>query len=207
MASWGELGFCTTDTHIEPGRVVRCRQRLDDIPNQPCGEAIAVGTLGHWPDQAGCHRLIQQGEDLCAPRLAVTHYFTGVEYRSPGSYQRQHCSTLCTHGGQLRTHGFDHAGGDSLHCRGQMRPLLHVVHQGVQHLGHKERASATGDEDFADDLVVGQTKVQRIRYADNETNYCPRCQTGGKLLADRALSRLLKRDWPKSIDELERMNL
>ena len=49
------------------------------------------------------------------------------------------------------------------------------------------------------------TKVQRIRYADNETNYCPRCQTGGKLLADRALSRLLKSDWPKTVDELERL--
>lgn len=46
------------------------------------------------------------------------------------------------------------------------------------------------------------TPVQRIRYADNETNYCARCQTDGKLLADRALSRLLKNDWPKSIDEL-----
>lgn len=46
--------------------------------------------------------------------------------------------------------------------------------------------------------------VQRIRYADNETNYCARCQTGGRLLADRALSRLLKKDWPKSIDELEK---
>src|SRR5690349_5664855 len=45
--------------------------------------------------------------------------------------------------------------------------------------------------------------VQRIRYAENETNYCPRCQTDGKLLADRSLSRLLKNDWPKSIDELE----
>jgi formamidopyrimidine-DNA glycosylase len=52
---------------------------------------------------------------------------------------------------------------------------------------------------------VCQTKVQRIRYADNETNYCPRCQTGGRLLADRSLSRLLKKDWPKSIDELERL--
>jgi formamidopyrimidine-DNA glycosylase len=52
---------------------------------------------------------------------------------------------------------------------------------------------------------VCATKVQRIRYADNETNYCPRCQTEGKLLADRSLSRLLKRDWPKSIDELERL--
>lgn len=47
------------------------------------------------------------------------------------------------------------------------------------------------------------TPIQRIRYASNETNYCPRCQTGGKLLADRSLSRLLKKDWPKSIDELE----
>ncbi len=45
--------------------------------------------------------------------------------------------------------------------------------------------------------------VQRIVYADNETNYCPTCQTGGKLLADRALSRLLKKDWPRSLDELE----
>jgi len=45
--------------------------------------------------------------------------------------------------------------------------------------------------------------VQRIRYADNETNYCPTCQTDGKLLADRALSRLLKEDWPRSLEELE----
>ena len=45
--------------------------------------------------------------------------------------------------------------------------------------------------------------VQRIRYASNETNYCPPCQTGGKLLADRALSRLLKKDWPRTIEELE----
>ena len=47
------------------------------------------------------------------------------------------------------------------------------------------------------------TAIQRIRYASRETNYCPRCQTGGRLLADRSLSRLLKRDWPRSIDELE----
>lgn len=46
-------------------------------------------------------------------------------------------------------------------------------------------------------------KVQRIRYASNETNYCPRCQTGGKLLADRSLSRLLKQDWPRSLEEME----
>jgi formamidopyrimidine-DNA glycosylase len=44
--------------------------------------------------------------------------------------------------------------------------------------------------------------IQRIVYADNETNYCPRCQTGGRILADRALSRLLKKNWPRSIDEL-----
>ena len=46
-------------------------------------------------------------------------------------------------------------------------------------------------------------KIQRIRYADNETNYCARCQTGGKVLADRALSRLLGSDWPRTLDELE----
>lgn len=47
------------------------------------------------------------------------------------------------------------------------------------------------------------TAIQRIRYAENETNYCPRCQTGGKLLADRSLSRLLKDDWPRTIEALE----
>ncbi|HXM49245.1 MAG TPA: DNA-formamidopyrimidine glycosylase family protein [Pyrinomonadaceae bacterium] len=46
-------------------------------------------------------------------------------------------------------------------------------------------------------------KIQRIRYATNETNYCPRCQTGNKLLADRALSRILRDDWPKTAEELE----
>jgi formamidopyrimidine-DNA glycosylase len=56
---------------------------------------------------------------------------------------------------------------------------------------------------FGKPCPVCGTAVQRIRYADNETNYCPRCQTGGKLLADRALSRLLKDDWPRTIEALE----
>jgi formamidopyrimidine-DNA glycosylase len=47
------------------------------------------------------------------------------------------------------------------------------------------------------------TSVQRIVYAENETNYCPRCQTKGKVLADRSLSRLLKGDWPNSVEEWE----
>ena len=51
---------------------------------------------------------------------------------------------------------------------------------------------------------VCQTPVQRIRYAANEANYCPTCQTGGRLLADRSLSRLLKGDWPRTLEELER---
>jgi len=51
---------------------------------------------------------------------------------------------------------------------------------------------------------VCATPVQRIVYASNETNYCPRCQTGGRMLADRALSRLLKGDWPRTVDEWER---
>jgi formamidopyrimidine-DNA glycosylase len=47
------------------------------------------------------------------------------------------------------------------------------------------------------------TRIQRIRYAENETNYCPGCQTGGRLLADRGLSRLLREDWPRTLDEME----
>jgi formamidopyrimidine-DNA glycosylase len=55
---------------------------------------------------------------------------------------------------------------------------------------------------FGKPCPVCAAPVQRIRYADNETNYCPRCQTGGRILADRSLSRLLKDDWPRTIDEL-----
>lgn len=56
---------------------------------------------------------------------------------------------------------------------------------------------------FGKPCPVCGTKVQRIVYAENESNYCPTCQTGGKLLADRALSQLLKGDWPKTLEELE----
>src|SRR5690606_4071194 len=58
---------------------------------------------------------------------------------------------------------------------------------------------------YKEPCPVCGTAVQRIRYADNETDYCPRCQTGGQLLADRAFSRLLRKDWPRTIDELERL--
>ncbi len=51
------------------------------------------------------------------------------------------------------------------------------------------------------------SKIQRIRYASNETNYCARCQTGGKLLADRALSRLMREDWPRTLEELESLTI
>lgn len=57
---------------------------------------------------------------------------------------------------------------------------------------------------FGKPCPVCAETVQRIRYADNETNYCPRCQTDGRILADRSLSRLLKDDWPRTVDQLER---
>ena len=56
---------------------------------------------------------------------------------------------------------------------------------------------------YGQSCPVCGTPIQRIRYASNEANYCPTCQTGGKLLADRALSRLLKEDWPRTLEELE----
>jgi formamidopyrimidine-DNA glycosylase len=55
---------------------------------------------------------------------------------------------------------------------------------------------------FGQPCPVCGAPVQRIRYADNETNYCPGCQTNRKILADRSLSRLLKDDWPRNLDEL-----
>jgi formamidopyrimidine-DNA glycosylase len=71
-----------------------------------------------------------------------------------------------------------------------------------------EKVTAFRDEmavhgKFGEPCPVCAAPVQRIRYANNETNYCARCQTAGKLLADRALSRLLGKDWPKSIDDIE----
>jgi formamidopyrimidine-DNA glycosylase len=70
-----------------------------------------------------------------------------------------------------------------------------------------EKVTAFHDEmavhgKFGKSCPLCGTKIQRIVYAENECNYCPKCQTGGKLLADRSLSRLLKDDWPKTIDEL-----
>ena len=56
---------------------------------------------------------------------------------------------------------------------------------------------------FGKPCLICGTPIQRIRYAANEANYCPTCQTGGKLLADRSLSRLLRDDWPRSLDEME----
>jgi formamidopyrimidine-DNA glycosylase len=58
---------------------------------------------------------------------------------------------------------------------------------------------------FGQPCPVCASPVQRIRYASNETNYCPTCQTGGRLLADRSLSRLLREDWPRSLEELEEL--
>ena len=56
---------------------------------------------------------------------------------------------------------------------------------------------------YGEPCPVCGAKIQRIRYADRETNYCAKCQTGGKLLADRGLSRLLKEDWPRTLEEME----
>ena len=128
--------------------------------------------------------------------------------------------------------GIGNAYSDEILHRAQLSPLLQTKHlsdaqwrqlfdatlASVDDWTRKLRADAAGEfpehvTAFRDDMAVhgryGKpcpvcgTAIQRIRYAENETNYCPRCQTGGKLLADRALSRLLKDDWPKTIDALE----
>ncbi len=102
--------------------------------------------------------------------------------------------------------------------REEIQRVFEATQQSLVHWTERLRAEAGGDfpekvTAFRDGMAVhgryGQpcprcgAKVQRIRYADNETNYCAQCQTGGKLLADRALSRLLKQDWPRTLEELE----
>jgi formamidopyrimidine-DNA glycosylase len=128
--------------------------------------------------------------------------------------------------------GIGNAYSDEILHRARLSPLLQTKHLTDAQWGQlfdatlaslhdwteKLRAEAAGGfpegvTAFREDMAVhgryGKpcpvcgTAIQRIRYAENETNYCPRCQTGGKLLADRALSRLLKDDWPKTIDALE----
>lgn len=91
--------------------------------------------------------------------------------------------------------------------RETLRHWIDQLRKGAQ-TGFPEKVTA-----FRKDMAVhgryGQAcprcgeKIQRIRYADNETNYCARCQTGGKVLADRSLSRLLGKDWPRTLEELE----
>jgi formamidopyrimidine-DNA glycosylase len=102
----------------------------------------------------------------------------------------------------------------------QWERLFAATQETVRHWVDRLQAEARRDfpkkvTAFRDDMAVhgrygklcptcGE-RVQRIRYADNETNYCPRCQTGGRILADRALSRLLKADWPRTFEELEEL--
>jgi formamidopyrimidine-DNA glycosylase len=128
--------------------------------------------------------------------------------------------------------GIGNAYSDEILWRAQMSPVrltqkmtdeeyarLHDATQATLREWTERLARETGDEfpekvtAFRDEMAVhGRYKqpcprcgspVQRIAYADNESNYCARCQTGGKLLADRGLSRLLRGDWPKTLDELE----
>ncbi|MBX6332110.1 MAG: formamidopyrimidine-DNA glycosylase [Gemmatimonadaceae bacterium] len=128
--------------------------------------------------------------------------------------------------------GIGNAYSDEILHRARLSPLQHTARMSaaeIERLYHAARDTLTdwiarlraeaGDElpervtAFREGMAVhGRYRlpcpvcgapVQRIRYAANETNYCARCQTGGRLLADRALSRLLKQDWPRSIDDVE----
>jgi formamidopyrimidine-DNA glycosylase len=95
--------------------------------------------------------------------------------------------------------------------RGQMRLWTDRL-RGLAAGGFPEKVTAFRDDmavhgRFGKPCPVCRTPVQRIRYADNETNYCARCQTGGRVLADRALSKLLKADWPRTLEEWEERTL
>lgn len=128
--------------------------------------------------------------------------------------------------------GIGNAYSDEILHRARLSPLAHTARlssEEIERLYHATRSTllewidrlrAQAGDEFPETVTafregmavhgryrlpcpVCGSPVQRIRYASNETNYCARCQTGGRLLADRALSRLLKQDWPRSIDEIE----
>jgi len=128
--------------------------------------------------------------------------------------------------------GIGNAYSDEILHRARLSPLLHTSRMNpgqIERLYHATRQTLTewtarlrtdAGTDFPEKVTafrpdmavhgrfglpcpVCGAPVQRIRYAANETNYCARCQTGGRLLADRALSQLLKQDWPRSIDEVD----
>ena len=108
----------------------------------------------------------------------------------------------------------------SIEATAEPSPQSHSLHMnvgftmsGLERLEVNQETCDSFPEPFREGMAVhgryGQpcprcgAKIQRIRYASNETNYCAVCQTGGKLLADRALSRLLGQDWPRTLEELE----
>jgi formamidopyrimidine-DNA glycosylase len=128
--------------------------------------------------------------------------------------------------------GIGNAYSDEILHRARLSPLAHTLRLTPEEVERLFRATQQTLRDWLDRLIrengdtfpekvtafregmavhgrygkpcpVCGSPVQRIRYADNETNYCARCQTGGRLLADRAMSRLLKQDWPRSIDEVD----
>jgi len=112
--------------------------------------------------------------------------------------------------------GIGNAYSDEILHRAGLSPILltsRITQEQVETLRRATHKFPEGVTAFRSEMAVhgkyGKAcprcgaKVQRIRYAENETNYCARCQTGGKLLADRSLSRLLREDWPRTIEEWE----
>jgi formamidopyrimidine-DNA glycosylase len=98
------------------------------------------------------------------------------------------------------------AAGLEAHQRGGLEPLEATAAQFREALtreSHTLKRALTDPRRYRQPCPACGAPVQRIRYAENEVNYCARCQTGGRVLADRGMSRLLKDDWPRSLDEWE----
>jgi len=99
--------------------------------------------------------------------------------------------------------GIGNAYSDEILFQAKLSPLALTQKLGVPEIHRLFREGMAVHGRYKQPCPRCGAKIQRIRYASNETNYCPTCQTGGKLLADRALSRLLREDWPRTLDELE----
>ena len=203
--------------HVERRPEGACERRalILSLPSSPCG------LVGQREEAEQAHAVVQRPRRPCArsgaPRVGVPWHTLKVALIDPTLFS-----------------GIGNAYSDEILHRARLSPFLltqRLDDAGYARLHHAcitvlaewtTRLIAESGDRFPEKVTAFRpgmavhgrygapcpdcgTPVQRIRYADNETNYCPACQTEGRLLADRGLSRLLKDDWPRTVEELEEL--
>ena len=174
-------------------------------------------SLSPWATQSrssGGRRLAESDDPLRTvfqrdrDRIVHSTAFRRLQHKTQvvAAFEGDHYRSRMTH--SLEVAQMSRGVARALRCNDELSEAIALAHDlGHPPFGHvgeealHEKMAAHGR--YGEPCPDCGAPIQRIRYADNETNYCAPCQTGGKLLADRALSRLLKKDWPRSLEEME----